>query len=39
MFAALGGDCCTLDGCHPNDLGFMAMVQMLEPVLRSCLEL
>lgn len=39
MFARFGGDSCTVDGIHPNDLGFMAMANALEPVLRHCLQL
>lgn len=36
--AALGGDSITVDGCHPNDLGFWAMANGIEPVLRRLLE-
>ena len=28
---------CTVDGCHPNDLGFMRMAETLYPVLKSIL--
>lgn len=28
---------CTVDGCHPNDLGFMRMAQRVEPLLRQML--
>lgn len=28
----------TVDGCHPNDLGFYYMAESLEPVLKKCLE-
>ncbi len=28
----------TVDGCHPNDLGFYYMARDLEPVLKECLE-
>ena len=31
---ALAGDEGTVDGCHPNDLGFFSMAATLEPVLR-----
>ncbi len=31
-------DLCTVDGCHPNDLGFWKMANALEPILRSILE-
>ena len=30
-------DACTVDGCHPNDLGFWRMSHTLEPLLRSFL--
>jgi lysophospholipase L1-like esterase len=29
---------CTVDGIHPNDLGFMQMARSLEPVLRDLLD-
>lgn len=32
---ALAGDEGTVDGCHPNDLGFFSMANALEPVLRK----
>lgn len=38
--AMLEGDCadtCTVDGCHPNDLGFYRMYQALYPVLKKIL--
>ncbi len=28
----------TVDGCHPNDLGFYYMARDLEPTLKKCLE-
>ena len=28
---------CTVDGCHPNDLGFMRMAKTIYPVLRAIL--
>lgn len=31
-------DECTVDGTHPNDLGFMRMARNLEPVIRGILE-
>lgn len=37
IFKGRGGDCCTVDACHPNDLGFMAMAQALLPVLKPLL--
>jgi len=33
-----GFDECTVDGVHPNDLGFMRMADSLEPVLRKIVE-
>jgi hypothetical protein len=27
-------DCCTVDGCHPNDLGFSRMAKTVEATLR-----
>ncbi len=38
MFARFGGDSCTVDGIHPNDVGFLAMANALEPVLQNCLQ-
>ena len=29
---------CTVDGCHPNDLGFARMAAVVEPVIRKILE-
>jgi len=37
FFAGRGDDCCTVDGCHPNDFGFYRMAQGMEPVLRKML--
>ena len=31
-------DICTVDGCHPNDLGFYKMTQLIEPEIRKILE-
>ena len=33
------GDECTVDGVHPNDLGFMRMARALEPTFREILQL
>ena len=30
-------DACTVDGCHPNDLGFLRMAQVVSPVIKSVL--
>ncbi|MBQ8611526.1 MAG: SGNH/GDSL hydrolase family protein [Oscillospiraceae bacterium] len=38
LFAGEGWDSCTVDGCHPNDLGFWRMAQAIEPVLKALLE-
>lgn len=38
----VGGDvaeCATVDGCHPNDSGFLSMALVIEPVLRTMLGL
>ncbi len=35
---AYGGNDCTADGCHPNDLGFFAIAKAMEPLLRQMLE-
>ena len=29
---------CTVDGCHPTDLGFYLMAKGIEPTLRAALE-
>ncbi|HBL40851.1 MAG TPA: hypothetical protein DDY98_04480, partial [Ruminococcaceae bacterium] len=33
--AAFCGDCATVDGCHPNDLGFMAMANAVTDCIRQ----
>ncbi len=33
----LGGDSATVDGCHPNDLGFMCMAEGLKEILQKVL--
>jgi len=38
FFAFDGGDSCTVDGIHPNDLGFMQMANGIEPVLRQAIN-
>ena len=35
LFGTSDRDLCTVDGTHPNDLGFCRMAAALEPVLRS----
>ena len=37
MFGKEDRDMCTVDGSHPNDLGFLRMADMVEPVLRGLL--
>jgi lysophospholipase L1-like esterase len=32
-------EACTVDGCHPNDLGFMRMAETIYPVLKKILEI
>lgn len=39
LFAGPFSDCCTVDGLHPNDLGFYRMAQGLIPVLKEALEM
>ena len=39
LFGDTDRDMCTVDGCHPNDLGFLRMADRIEPVLRSALRL
>jgi hypothetical protein len=31
-------DICTVDGCHPNDIGFDRMFRLTEPVLRDLMN-
>ena len=39
LFGTADRDCCTVDGCHPNDLGFYRMAQVVKPVLAKALGL
>ncbi len=39
LFGTKGRDSCTVDGVHPNDLGFMRMAEGLYPVLKQALGL
>ena len=39
FFGADDRDNCTADGCHPNDVGFARMAQVLLPVLREVLAI
>lgn len=37
LFGEAGQNFCTVDGCHPNDLGFYMMYQRILPVLKEAL--
>ena len=37
LYAGEDWDSCTVDGCHPNDLGFWRMAQAMEPAIRKLL--
>lgn len=39
LFGTADRDCCTVDGCHPNDLGFYRMAQTVKPLLAKALGL
>ena len=39
LFGNTDRDMCTVDGCHPNDLGFLRMADHIEPILRSLLHI
>lgn len=39
LFGSKDRDSCTVDGCHPNDLGFMRMAEVISPVLKKALDL
>ena len=38
LFSGPESDGCTVDGCHPNDLGFFRMAQGILPTLRKALK-
>ena len=38
IYAPVGLEYCTVDKCHPNDLGFFCMANAIEEVLRGILE-
>ncbi|MBO5990100.1 MAG: hypothetical protein J6R00_00445, partial [Lentisphaeria bacterium] len=38
LFGTDGRDACTVDNCHPNDLGFYRMYQNILPTLKTALE-
>ncbi len=35
IFDILGGDSCTVDRCHPNDLGFMCMAEAVGKIIKD----
>ena len=37
LFGTTDADACTIDGTHPNDIGFLRMANTIEPVLRRAL--
>ena len=39
LFAGEDADSCTVDGCHPNDLGFYQMARAIEKVLAPLIPL
>lgn len=39
LFGRENRDSCTVDGCHPNDLGFMRMAEVIYPVLKQALKI
>lgn len=38
LFGKINRDACTVDGCHPNDLGFYRMYEHILPVLKKALH-
>lgn len=38
LFGEQGWDSCTVDGCHPNDMGFWRMAETVRPVLAEALK-
>jgi len=38
LFGKNDRDACTVDGCHPNDLGFMRMAENIYPTLKKALS-
>ena len=39
LFGEKDRDACTVDGCHPNDLGFMRMAEKIYPVLKHAVNI
>ena len=38
FYGEYGKDTCTVDNCHPNDLGFYCMAKAIRPLLSELLE-
>ena len=38
IYAPVGKEYCTVDKCHPNDLGFFCMANAIETVIREIIE-
>ena len=38
IYKAVGKEFCTVDKCHPNDLGFYCMANAIEPMIKRILE-
>ena len=38
LFGSKDRDSCTVDGCHPNDLGFMRMAENIYPTVKKALN-
>lgn len=39
LFGTKDRDSCTVDSCHPNDLGFMRMAEHIYPTIKKALKL
>ena len=39
LFGPVHRDACTVDGCHPNDLGFYRMFENLLPAVKAALNI
>jgi len=39
LFGQSDRDACTVDGCHPNDLGFLRMADAITPAVQTALQL
>ena len=38
LWGEVDRDSCTVDGCHPNDLGFYRMAETIYPVLKELIN-